>query len=44
MDDTHVDEYKKFLLSLLPSLRQFNDELKFLARMEILKIMRHFKL
>jgi hypothetical protein len=31
-------------LSLLPSFRQFNDEQKFLARMEILKIMRHVNL
>jgi len=44
MDDTDVDEDKCFLLSLLPSFRQFNDEQKFLARMEILKIMRHVKL
>ena len=44
MDDTHVDEDKCCLLSLLPSFRQFNDEQKFLARMEILKIMRHLKL
>ena len=43
-DDTDVDEDKCFLLSLLPSFRQFNDEQKFLARMEILKIMRHVKL
>ena len=39
-----MDEDKCFLLSLLPSFRQFNDEQKFLARMEILKIMRHIKL
>ena len=44
IDDTDVDEDKCFLLSLLPSFRQFNDEQKFLARMEILKIMRHVKL
>jgi len=44
MDDTDVDEDKCFLLSLLPSFRHFNDEQKFLARMEILKIMRHVKL
>jgi hypothetical protein len=44
MDDTDVEEYKYFLLSLLPSLRQFNNEKKILARMEILKIMRHVKL
>ena len=44
MDDTDVDEDKCFLLSLLPSFRQFNEEQKFLARMEILKIMRHVKL
>ena len=44
MDDTDVDEDKCFLLSLLPSFRQFNDEQKFLARMEILKIMQHVKL
>jgi len=31
-------------LSLLPSFRQFNHEQKFLAPMEILKIMRHVKL
>ena len=31
-------------LSLLPFLRQFNDEQKFLAPMEILKIMLHVKL
>jgi hypothetical protein len=35
---------KCFLLSLLPSFRQFNDEQKILARMEILKIVRHVKL
>ena len=33
-----------FLLSLLPSFRKFNDKQKFLAPMEILKIMRHVKL
>ena len=44
MYDTDVDEYKCFLLSLLPSFRQLNDLQKFLARMEILKIMRHVKL
>jgi hypothetical protein len=44
LDDSNVDEDKRFLLSLLPSFRQFNDEQKFLARMEILKIMRHVKL
>jgi hypothetical protein len=42
MDD--VDEDKCFLLSLLPSFRQFNDDQKYLARMEILKIMRQVKL
>ena len=44
MDDTGVDEDKCFLLSLLPSFRQFNDEQKFMARLEILKIMRHVRL
>jgi len=44
MDDSNVDEDKCFLLSLLPSFRQFNDEQKFLARMQILNIMRHVKL
>jgi hypothetical protein len=44
MDDADVDEDKCFLLSLLPSFKQFNDEQKFLARMEILKIMRHVRL
>ena len=44
MDNTDVDEDNCFLLSLLPSFRQFNNEKKFLARMEILKIMRHVKL
>jgi hypothetical protein len=44
MDDADVDEDKCFLLSLLPSFRQFNDEQKFVARMEILKIMRYVKL
>ena len=44
MDDTYVDEDKCFLLSLLPSFRQFNDEQKFLAWVEILKIMWHVKL
>jgi hypothetical protein len=39
-----IDEDRCFLLSLLPSFRQFNDEQKFLAPMEILKIMRHIKL
>jgi len=43
MDDTNLDEDNCFLLFPLPSLRQFNDEQKFLARMEILKIMRHVK-
>jgi len=43
IDDTDVDEDKCFLLSLLPSFRQFNDEQKLLARMEILKIIRHVK-
>ena len=38
MDDTDVDEDKCFLLSLLPSFRQFNDEQKFLAGMEILNL------
>ena len=41
MDDTDVDEDKCFLLSLLPSFRQFNDAQKF---MEILKIVRYVKL
>ena len=44
MDDTDVDEDERFLLSLPPYLRQFNYEQKFLARMEILKIMQHVKL
>jgi hypothetical protein len=44
MDDSNVDEDKCFLFSLLPSFRQFNDEQKFLAWMEILKSMRHVKL
>jgi hypothetical protein len=44
MDHSNVDEDKCFLLSLLPSFRQFNDDQKYLARMEILKIMRHVKL
>jgi hypothetical protein len=44
MDDSNVDEDKCFLLSLLPSFSQFNDDQKYLARMEILKIMRHVKL
>jgi len=44
MDNTDVDEDKCFLLSLLLYFRQFNDEQKFLARSEILKIMRHVKL
>jgi hypothetical protein len=44
MDDTDIDKDKCFLLSLLQSFRQFNDEQKFLARMDILKIMRHVKL
>ena len=44
IDDTDVDEDRRFLLSLLPSFRQFNDEQNFLAPMEILKIMRHVKL
>jgi hypothetical protein len=44
MDDTDADEDKCFLSSLLPSFRQFNDEQKFLARMEILKVMRHVKM
>jgi hypothetical protein len=44
MDDRDVDEDKCFLLSLLPSFMQFKDEQKFLARTEILKVMRHFKL
>jgi hypothetical protein len=44
MDDTNVDESRWFLLSLPPSFRQFNYEQKFLARMEILKILRHVKL
>jgi len=44
MDDIGVDEDNCFLLSLLPSFRQFNDEQKFLAPMEILKITRHVKL
>jgi hypothetical protein len=44
MDDTDLDEVKCFFLSLLPSFRQFNDEQKFLAQMEIQKIMRHVKI
>jgi len=44
MDDTDVGEDKCFLLSLLPTFRQFNDEQKFLARVEILKIMRYVRL
>jgi len=44
MDDTDLNEDKRFLLSLLPSFRQFNEKQKFLAPMEILKIMRHVKL
>ena len=43
-EDMDIDEDRCFLLSLLPSFRQFNYEQKFLARMEILKIMRHIKL
>ena len=38
MDDTDVDEDKCFLLFPLPSFRQFNDEQKFLAQMEIKKL------
>ena len=44
MDETDVDEDKCFLLSLLPSFRQFKDEQKFLVRTKILKIKQHFKL
>jgi hypothetical protein len=44
MDDTNVDEDKCCLLSLLSSFRQFNDEQKFMVRMEILKLMQHVKL
>ena len=44
VDDADVVEDKCFLLFPLPSFRQFNDEEKFLARMEILKIKRHVKL
>jgi len=32
MDDTDVDEDKRFLLSILPSLRQFNEEQNFWLR------------
>jgi len=39
IEDTDVDEDKCFLLSVLPSFRQFNKEQKFMAGMEILKIM-----
>jgi hypothetical protein len=38
MDDSYVDKDKCFLLSLLSYFRQFNDEQKFLARIEILKL------
>jgi len=44
MDDRDVDEDKCFLLSVLPSFRQFKDEQKLFARMKILKFKRHFKL
>jgi hypothetical protein len=43
-DDTDVDEDKCFLLTLLPSFRQFNDEQKLQVRTEILEIMLHVKL
>jgi hypothetical protein len=43
-EDMDIDEDRCLLLSLLPSFKQFNDEQKFLARMEILKIMQHIKL
>ena len=44
MNGTDVDEDRCFLLSLLPSFRQYNDEQNRLAPMEILKIMRHVNL
>jgi hypothetical protein len=44
IEDIGADEEKCFILSLLPSFWQLNNEQNFVSRMEILKIMPHVKL
>lgn len=43
-EDNEIDEDKYFLLSLLPSFKKFNDDQKFIVRMEIMNVMRRVRL
>lgn len=43
-EERDMDEDKYFLMSLLPSFKRFNDEQKFIARTEIMKVTRHVRL
>ncbi|KAL2716020.1 LOW QUALITY PROTEIN: flotillin-2 isoform X3 [Vespula squamosa] len=43
-EEKEIDEDKYFLLSLLPSFRKLNEEQKFIARIEIMNVMRRLRL
>lgn len=43
-EEKEIDEDKYFLLSLLPSFRKLNEEQKFIARIEIMNVMRRVRL
>lgn len=43
-EDKEIDEDKYFLLSLLPSFKKFNEDQKFVARTQILNVMRHVRM
>ncbi|XP_050304654.1 uncharacterized protein LOC126742131 [Anthonomus grandis grandis] len=42
--ENEIDEDKYFLLSLLPSLKKFNEDQKFIARTEILNVIRRVRM
>lgn len=43
-EENEIDEDRYFLLSLLPSFRKFNEEQKFMAKTEILNVIRRARL
>lgn len=43
-EDRKIDEDKFFLLSLLPAFQKFNEDQKFVARTEIMNVMRRVRL
>lgn len=43
-EEKEIDEDKYFLLSLLPSFKKFNEDQKFVARSQIMNVMRHVRM